>query len=157
MYFHINKKKHIYFASASKNGFTLLELLLVLIIIGLSSTVIFLSITSGFFRSEERKFIEFFNSGLLRAKSESLCNGGAVWFIIDSENREVRWNKKDKEEIPETIQIEANGLEVLGDGIFGIMFFPDGSSTGGEIDIKKDSIVIEKFRISRLFGGITRE
>lgn len=139
-----------------QKGFTLLELLLVLVIIGLSSTLVFLSVTSGFFRSEERKFIEFFNSGLLRAKSESLCNGNSIWFIIDSETREIRWGRKEKETIPETIQIEASGLEELDEGVFGILFFPDGSSTGGKIDIKKDNKILEKFTVSRLFGGITR-
>ncbi len=144
------------FKKNNRKGFTLIELLIVLVIIGLSTALVFLSVTSGFFRSEERKFIEFFNSGLLRAKSESLCNGSSVWFIIDSETREIRWGKKEKESIPETIQIEANGLEELEQGVFGILFFPDGSSSGGEIEIKKDNKTLGKVTISRLFGGITR-
>ncbi|RPI50198.1 MAG: prepilin-type N-terminal cleavage/methylation domain-containing protein, partial [Deltaproteobacteria bacterium] len=68
-------------------GFTLVELLVVLILIGIFSSLVFVAVASGILRSEENRFIQSFSQTLVRARSASLGRGEAVRFFIDGESR----------------------------------------------------------------------
>nr|HDM99779.1 prepilin-type N-terminal cleavage/methylation domain-containing protein [Deltaproteobacteria bacterium] len=68
-------------------GFTLVELLVVLVLIGIFSSLVFVSVVGGILRSEENRFIQSFTQTLIRARSASLGRGEAVRFFIDGESR----------------------------------------------------------------------
>ena len=138
-------------------GFTLLELLLVLILIGICSSLVFVSVTGGLLRSEKSKFFHSFTQGLLQARTASLGRGEPVKFIIDAGERTYSVGQKQKGTIPEVIQIEGNGILELGDGIYCVYFFPDGSSSGGEIDLKVNGKAIKRISIDKILGIIHTE
>ncbi len=141
----------------ASSGFTLMELLVVMVLVGLLSSLVFLATSSGIFSSKERRFVEEFRSALVRAKAASLGSGRIARLLIDGQERRFSVNGKGWHTIPDTIQIEANGLEEGENATYILRFFPDGSSSGGEIDVKWDTGRIDRFKISRILGLITNE
>ncbi len=136
-------------------GFTLVELLVVMVLIGLLSGLIFTSVASSLFRSEEKRFIQDFLQVMNRARAASLGRGRAVRFVIDGNERIFYMGVKKKHPIPEGIQIEGEGIAEFGENRFGIIFFPDASSSGGELDLKLGDGQVEKVIVNRLLGLIT--
>jgi general secretion pathway protein H len=139
-------------------GFTLIELMVVLIIISIASAMVFVSVSSGVFASGDRKFAREFASTLSRAKIASLGRGRIVWFLIDGENRKFGIEGDKWHEIPETVQVYADGLVEKGENIYAVVFYPDGSSSGGDIDIEYDESGRKaRIHIGKLVGIITME
>jgi len=138
----------------TQKGFTLVELIVVLVIISLASALVFVSIGGGMLRSEEDRLVIDFVQELTHARSISLARGKTVRFIIDGENRYYHIEGKGHESIPETVQIEAKGLARLDDGLFAVYFFPDGSASGGEIDLWWKEDVINRIKVNRLMGTV---
>ncbi len=136
-------------------GFTLVELLVVMVLIGLLSGLIFTSVGSSIFKTEEKRFVQDFLQGLNRARAASLGRGTAVRFVIDGTERTFYMDAKKKKKIPEGVQIEGEGIAEFGENTFGIIFFPDASSSGGELDLKLGDGQVEKVTVSRLLGVIT--
>ncbi len=141
-------------AAARARGFTLLELLVVLVIIGLASTLVFVSTTGSLFRSRESRFVEEFQSYLVRAKAAALGGGRMVEFLIDGEERRFGLDGRGWRPIPKTMQIEAEGLLDEGNSTYGLVFYPDGSSSGGAIDLVWDDGRRDQFQVTRLLGRI---
>ncbi len=144
-------------SSPTTGGFTLLELMVVMVIIGLASTLVFVATTGSIFRTEEHRFVEEFQAALMRAKASAMGRGEVVKVFIDGDGRRFSLDGKGWKKIPETIQIEAAGLLDLGNATHALYFYPDGSSSGGEIDIRREDGRRDGFRISRLFGRITHD
>ncbi|MEF3168003.1 MAG: prepilin-type N-terminal cleavage/methylation domain-containing protein [Deltaproteobacteria bacterium] len=138
-------------------GFTLVELLVVLVLISFLSSVVFISVSSGILKSEKTRFLTTFSQGLVHARTASLGRGETVRFEIDSAERSFSVAEKTLGEIPETLQIEANGALTLAQGRYGIAFYPDGSSSGGEIDITENGSLVERITIDKILGIIKRE
>ncbi len=141
----------------TSNGFTLFELMVVLVLIGLLSSMVFVSVSSGLFKSRETKFINQFMAGLRSARTRAIGRGRAVKFLIDGEKRLYGLKPPGLKKIPQSIQVEGQGIEELGDGIYGIVFYPDGSSSGGELELKWANGRIDTFRIARIWSNITHE
>ncbi len=139
---------------SDSNGFTLLELLVVLILIGLLSGMVFVSISGGILRSQERRFVLSFQHALVRARAAALARGKLVRFLIDSNKRAYSIDGKGWEEIPETIQVEGEGVAEISEGVYGVIFYPDGSTSGGEIDLKWQKGQIDRITVDRLLGII---
>ncbi len=138
----------------SCTGFTLLELMVVLVLVGLLSSLVFVSISGGIFRSEERRFVKDFNNGLFRARNASLGRGDTVPFLIDGENRRFSIGGTRWYDIPESVRVEGEGVTRMDKGIYGILFFPDGSSSGGELDLKLEGGDTARIYVDKLLGII---
>lgn len=138
-------------------GFTLVELLVVLILIGIFSSLVFVAVASGILRSEENRFIQSFSQTLVRARSASLGRGEAVRFFIDGESRAFCIEGLKWQNIPESIKIEGEGVGEVEPGIYSVTFYPDGSSSGGEIDLKWEGGRVDRIVIDRFLGLIRME
>ncbi len=138
----------------SDKGFTLLELMVVLVLVGLLSSLVFVSISGGLFRSDERRFVKDFSNGLFRARNASLGRGDTVPFLIDGEERRFSVGGTRWQEIPESVQVEGEGVTRMNKGIYGILFFPDGSSSGGELDLKLEEGGTARIYVDKLLGII---
>lgn len=141
----------------SDDGFTLVELLVVLVIVGLMSSIVFVSVSGGLLKSERSRFVHSFLQGLVHTRTASLGRGEEVRFEIDAAERTFSMGGKTLGQIPEIIQIEGDNMVEYGGGRYGIIFFPDGSSTGGAIDIRESGTVVERISIDRLLGLVTTE
>ena len=142
---------------AGTHGFTLFELMVVLVLIGLLSSMVFVSVSSGLFKSRETKFINQFLAGLRSARTRAIGQGRAVKFLIDGEKRLYGLKHPGLQEIPQSIQVEGEGIEELGEGVYGIVLYPDGSSSGGELELKWADGRIDTFVIARIWSNIKHE
>ncbi len=140
-----------------KEGFTLVELLIVLILVGLLSSVVAVSVSSGLLKSKEWRFVEDFKGQLKRARSYAIGNGRAVNFVIDGTKRKFGIKGKKLSDIPKTIEVSADGIVEFGNGLYGVTFYPDGSSSGGEIDLSWDQGRKDKFEIGVIWASIRHE
>lgn len=138
-------------------GFTLFELMVVLVLIGLLSSMVFVSVSSGLFKSREIRFVDQFMAGLRSARIRAIGQGRAVKFLIDGNNRLYGLKSSGFKEIPSSIQVEGDDIEELQNGIFGIIFYPDGSSSGGVLDLKWANGRVDTFKIARIWSSIRHE
>ncbi len=140
------------------SGFTLVELMIVLILIGLLSSMVAVSVSSGLFKSRERRFVEDFMAAMKRARNLAIGSGRAVNFVIDGKERRFGIKgRKGLSDIPKAIEVSAEGILELRDGLFGITFYPDGSSSGGSIDLTWDSGRKDAFEIGMIWASIQHE
>ena len=122
-------------------GFTLIELLVVLAIMGLALTVSAPLIANALPGTEMRAAARDLATGLRYARSLAISSNRDVTFDVDvSERRYSVPQGKRSGNFPDNADITfttANS-ELFGDGAGGIRFFPDGSSTGGGIEIVRN-------------------
>ncbi len=135
-------------------GFTLVELLIVLILIGLVSTMVFVAVGSGMLKTKESRFVTQFTQTLVHARSASLARGEVVRFVIYGPERLYAVQGKRPDSIPKTIKVEGKGISEFKPGVYVVYFFPDGSSSGGEIDLKWSDGRIDRVDIDRFLGII---
>lgn len=140
----------------SEKGFTLMELLVVMVIVGLMSSLVFVAVGSGMLKSAESRFEADFLSCIKQARSAAIGRGKAVRFIIDEEDRRIFIEGGKSVSIPETVQIEGTGVIELSNGGYAVIFFPDGSSTGAELDLKYNNAV-RQIRVNKLLGTVDVE
>ncbi|RKX60590.1 MAG: hypothetical protein DRP28_01000 [Thermodesulfobacteriota bacterium] len=138
-------------------GFTLIELLVVLVLIGIFSSLVFVAVAGGILRSEERRFVQSFTQTLVRARSAGLGRGEAVRFLIDGESRTFCVEGLKWQDIPESIKVEGKGVGEVEPGIHAVTFYPDGSSSGGEIDLKWEGGRMDRIVIDRFLGLVGME
>lgn len=119
-------------------GFTLVELLVVLALMGLALTVASPLISNALPGTEMRASARDVATGLRYARSLAISTNTDVTFDVDVEARRFAVSRgrrtgsfpKDAEIILTTAR-----SELFGDGAGSIRFFPDGTSTGGGVEI----------------------
>ena len=119
-----------------KRGFTLLEVMIVLIIISLAASFIIPKIGAGEKRFRERRFLYEFLTNLKRGHLRAIYERRAVVFRISEYMRAYRLGTGPWIHIPKNVAIFSQGLEkdpYTGDYL--IMFYPDGSQSGAEIQV----------------------
>ncbi len=124
-------------------AFTLFELLLVLFLISLSLGLLLPRLGRLSPRGPQG-FLEETSYLLNRARLQAQEKQRAVLVLINSEQRKImackapvnpeKWACFQEISIPEEVEIKAEGLLVWED-FPGVLFLPDGSSSGGELEI----------------------
>ncbi len=115
-------------------GFTLIELIVVLFIIAVSSAVIFLNIRTNA-NINNKKFISYFIRIIEKARTNSIVNDTETIVVINPEKRliYIKGSKKDKVSIPKEITITEEFIVQKGN-LFYIYFFHNGSSSGANLN-----------------------
>lgn len=123
--------------SGSVKGFSLVEILAVLVLVGLMATVV----GSGFARSLKGAKIRSAGKDLVAAlrytRSQAILHHKEQVLQLNAgEGNYVAPGKKTVE-LPESIEIKflTAESEVTGDQTGNIRFYPDGASTGGQIEL----------------------
>ncbi|OAG28215.1 prepilin-type N-terminal cleavage/methylation domain-containing protein [Thermodesulfatator autotrophicus] len=125
-----------------KQGVTLLELLVVLFLISLLAGLIFPRVAS--FIPRETTFLVETANFIEGARAKALVEKRLIVLIFDQKNRFIylqAFNNNEEKtlpqklKVPEEIEIKERGLMPLPEGNWGIMFWPDGASSGGEVEI----------------------
>lgn len=126
-----------------QQGFTLLELMMVLSIMVLGFSAISISLSSGNDTLELKSAARDMVSALRYARGQALVSHQQTTIEIDLSENSYTVSGRDKSyQIPEDIDISVvtGQDEVVGDGVARIRFFPDGSSIGGRISLEKGNV-----------------
>jgi general secretion pathway protein H len=116
-------------------GFTLLEVLIVLVLLALIAAVSAPMLSKGLGRAEAKGSAQDVAAALRRARSEAVLRNADVVLTVDVNQRSVRIDGAETRSLPAALKIElfTAQTEQVSDDTGNIRFFPDGSSTGGEI------------------------
>lgn len=119
-------------------GFTLLELLVVLAVIGLVMVAVPMMIAGGRPGPETRAAALEIASALRQTRGESIARFRPVTFLVDVDEKRYRIGANGAEKVlPEqmALALYTARSELAGDSAGGIRFFPDGSATGGRVTV----------------------
>jgi prepilin-type N-terminal cleavage/methylation domain-containing protein len=140
----------------SSFGFTLMELLIVLILLSLTLGTVIPRIGAGWGRLEERQFLQEYVRTLRSARLRAMNSGKIVSFRIRSAERVYGLDDPPDRPIPENADIYADDLEQDPEtNDYLILFHTDGShSAKGEMEIVFDKERSYLISIHPLFGNV---
>lgn len=114
----------------SKEGFTLLELILVLFIAGLAVSMAAVAVNNTYKKTILRQEAARVQSMLRYAREMSLMHRTPHWFILE-EDSNTYWIQSDKQVLTSVRKVHRE-LKILGESV---IFFPKGTARGGFITI----------------------
>jgi general secretion pathway protein H len=126
------------------HGFTMIELLVVMVIIVAGLSIIGPSITTGHASSQIKAAARDMGSALRFVRGQAIAKQQAAKFHLDLSQNSYQLEGRDKVfQIPNNIAITlvTAQSQISEDGQGQIVFFPDGSSIGGRITLQ-----LEKFK-----------
>jgi general secretion pathway protein H len=121
-------------------GFTLFELLVVLVLVALIAAVSAPLLLKGLGRAEARGAAQDVAAALRRARSEAVVRNSDVVLTVDVNARSFRMDGAAAHVLPVKLEVElyTAQTEQIAADVGNIRFFPDGSSTGGEVVLADD-------------------
>jgi general secretion pathway protein H len=124
-------------------GFTLLELLIVLVIIVLGFSVVALNMSSGSGTFEHKAAVRDVVSALRYARGQALMAHREMTVAFDLTDNTYRLSGREETyKIPDSIAVTVVTAqsELTGEGQGNIRFFADGSSTGGRVVLDRGEV-----------------
>lgn len=128
--------------SSGNGGFSLLEMLVVLVIIGLTAAVVIPAVNKSFTKSlgDVALAIELDMKG---ARSEAVMGQHNSMFWVDVGERVYGNMAGESGRIPDSVTVRTRTAAIADSGSrAGVLFFPDGSSSGGSLTIEQDGQAI---------------
>jgi general secretion pathway protein H len=139
----------------SSAGFSLIELIVVLVILALTIGIVLPRVGASWKRMEDREFLQEFVQTLKRARLRAMNSGSIVAFRIRGSERTYDLALPPQKPIPLNVDIDADLLETdpeTKDSL--ILFFPDGSMSGSDLEITFDQARTFHIAINPLFGTV---
>jgi general secretion pathway protein H len=119
-----------------QSGFTLIEMIVVIAILGLMTTLI---LSRGWQTSpavHARAAAQAISGALREARSEAVAGNRSVSFTLDLANHSYQWGKQPAEALPTDLQLSLlTSQDLLSEQAGRIRFDPDGASSGGRVSI----------------------
>lgn len=144
-------------ASLRSRGFTLLEILAAITIVGLVLAVT-VPASARFYQSMQyRAAVKDVVTLLSSARYQAVNDGRAQDVLIDPGSNTLRLNDTVKS-LPSTLAISASSAsELNSQGLAVIRFYPEGGSSGGEVNIDMPGGSGVRVIVDWLIGGISQE
>ena len=142
-------------SSGYSPGFSLMELMVVLIILSLTIGMVIPRIGAGWRNMEDREFIQEFVRTLKRARLIAMNSGEIIAFRIRGTERLYDLQDPPRKPIPTNVDVYADKLQVdpeTQDHL--ILFYPDGSLIGNDVEIVFDHQRSFLISINPLFGTV---
>ena len=147
-----------------QTGFTLIELIIVLLIIGVSASIVGVAINRSSGNHQLKTFAREVSAVLRYARSQAVAEKRMYCFFIDSREGMLKLYTEntgtDSEEkflqvldrsIPQELQIVLTGRDA--DSSF-IEFFPIGNSTGGVVEVSNRKEKVYFVHVNRITGKV---
>jgi general secretion pathway protein H len=124
-------------------GFTLVEIIAVVALIALATTVVVVSVGTGLEGARVRAASKEVAAALRFTRTQAIVKREAQVLVVDVENRTYKAPGREAIALPRQLEIKllTAAEELLDDGVGQIRFFPDGSSTGGHIELMRGDAV----------------
>ena len=122
---------------ANSRGFTLVELMVVMVIIALIMGLVGTSISRSVSATEARVAPRNLVASLRYTRARAIIDKKEQVFQVDTENRSYQAPGREQVNLPEGVDVTVTTArsEMTSESIAGIRFFPDGGSTGGHIEL----------------------
>jgi general secretion pathway protein H len=146
----------------NKNGFTLIELIIVLIIITIGATLVGIYIGGGREGLQIRSFAKDIAATLRYARNQAVSEKILYCFVIDAKDSMYRLYRVNNEAegdiqliidkpIPEDINVF---IGEPGRDVYDIEFFPQGNTSGGEIEVAGKSGRSIRIKVHMISGKV---
>ena len=121
---------------AQTRGFTLIEMLAVIVLIAIAASVAAVSL-HGRSRGELQAAAQRVAAGLRDTRTRAMATGKPQWFSVDLRAHSYMVPGRDPHGLPATATVHVEAAAEAGKqpGIARIGYFPDGSSSGGNITL----------------------
>ena len=132
-------------ANRRSRGFTLVELLVVLVIVSLALALVGTSISRSISGAEMRNAARKVAASLRYTRTQAILTKSEKVFLVDTEKRTFRAGDRAAEELPAGLNVELNTArsELTSESAGGIRFYPDGGSTGGNVRLEANGRVYQ--------------
>ena len=132
-------------AGSKAGGFTLVELLVVLVIASLVLALVATSISRNISGAEMRTAARKVAASLRYTRTQAILTKSEQVFLVDTENHTYQAAQREAEKFPEGMNIELNTArsELTSETAGGIRFYPDGGSTGGNVRLEANGRVYQ--------------
>jgi general secretion pathway protein H len=122
-------------SAGSPSGFTLVEMLVVLVIVSLMLALVGTSISRNVSSAEMRTAAKKVAASLRYTRTKAILSKSEQVFLVDTENRTFQAAEREAQKLPDGMNVELNTArsELTSESVGGIRFFPDGGSTGGNV------------------------
>lgn len=142
-----------------RRGFTLLELLVVMLLLSLGISLVAGSVGHGLGRQQPKFFVRRLVDLCRQARGQAMTAGRPRAVVIDGEERRCYLeNSGTKIRIPAAMRIETEKKlrpAARGDGRYRLWFFPDGSSSGDQLLFSLDEQPFYRLTLDPLTGCLT--
>ncbi|MFC4819483.1 GspH/FimT family pseudopilin [Dokdonella ginsengisoli] len=125
------------FARSRANGFTLVELMAVIVLLAIALTAVTFSFSKSLQSAKIRGASRDLVAALRYTRGQAIVKGKQSVLLLDLDNNSYTAPGKGAVKLPKgmNLRLTTAETEVTGGNSGGIRFFPDGSSTGGHISV----------------------
>ncbi|WP_300627195.1 GspH/FimT family pseudopilin [Pseudomonas sp.] len=114
----------------AQRGFTLLEMLVVILLISLAAGLLSVGLRQGLQAAKERRVVGQMVEALRTTRASAIISGQASRTEFDLHNRAFSAPGRAPMHWPQDLQLNVHTAEQAGSAV---EFYPDGSSTGGNL------------------------
>jgi general secretion pathway protein H len=120
-------------------GFTLFEMLAVILLIGIAAAAVSVSVSQGLASARVGAASGELSAALRATRAQAIVKGQEQTFDVDTRSRSYRSSAGQQATLPPGMQlgITSAGEDQVNAGTGRIRFFPDGSSTGGHVTLQR--------------------
>lgn len=124
-------------------GFTLVEIIAVVALIALAMTLVAVTVGDGLTNAKVKAASRDLVAALLYTRGQAIVKREPQALAVDVDGRRYRAPGKKWVELPKEMEIKilTARSEMEGEGIGRIRFYPDGASTGGNIELFRGEAV----------------
>ena len=139
-------------------GFTLVEMLVVLVIVAMMMTLVGTSISRNISGAEMRVAARKVAAGLRYTRTQAIMKKTEQVFLLDTDALTYQAAEREPDTLPEGMKVELNTArsELTSESAGGIRFYPDGGSTGGNVRLEANGRIY-KVNVAWLTGEASVE
>ncbi len=142
----------------SVRGFTLIEMIVVLVVISVTMAVVVPRVGSNWKQIEDSDFLEQFTGSIARSRLCAMNCGRPISFRLNGVTRVYGFENPPRQSIPLNAEIFSENLQKEPEtGDFLIIFHPDGSLVGNDFEVVFDQERTYHIYIHPLFGTVSLE
>ncbi|KAE9651296.1 type II secretion system protein [Pseudomonas sp. PB105] len=116
--------------ASAQRGFTLLEMLVVIVLISIAAGLVGFGLQQGLRAAKERQAVGQIVEALRSTRARAIVSGTTESTVFDLRNLSVQAPGRPKQHWPAGLQVTLHTAEQAGSAVD---FYPDGSSTGGNL------------------------